>query len=83
MAPMIKYWARMAARAGDEGVRDQALEYLELRRAAGALAWLVADGEAGVQEAAGPYLDRVAELIGRPVEVVSVGPDREQTIFVE
>lgn len=28
------------------------------------------------------YLDRVAELIGRPVDVVSVGPDREQTIFV-
>lgn len=27
------------------------------------------------------YLDRVSELIGRPVEIVSVGPDREQTIF--
>jgi adenylosuccinate synthase len=27
------------------------------------------------------YLDRVAELVGRPVEVVSVGPDRKQTIF--
>jgi len=27
------------------------------------------------------YLDRVAELIGRPVEIVSVGPGREQTIF--
>ncbi|REK10821.1 MAG: adenylosuccinate synthase [Planctomycetota bacterium] len=29
------------------------------------------------------YLDRLSELIGRPVEVVSVGPDREQTIFAE
>ena len=27
------------------------------------------------------YLDRLSELVGRPVEVVSVGPDREQTIF--
>ncbi len=27
------------------------------------------------------YLARLSELIGRPVEVVSVGPDREQTIF--
>lgn len=27
------------------------------------------------------YLDRIAALIGRPVEMVSVGPDREQTIF--
>jgi adenylosuccinate synthase len=27
------------------------------------------------------FLDRVAELIGRPVGVISVGPGREQTIF--
>ncbi|MGE0760620.1 MAG: adenylosuccinate synthase [Pirellulaceae bacterium] len=27
------------------------------------------------------FLDRLAELVGRPVEVISVGPDREQTIF--
>jgi adenylosuccinate synthase len=27
------------------------------------------------------YLDRLSGLLGRPVEVVSVGPDREQTIF--
>jgi adenylosuccinate synthase len=27
------------------------------------------------------YLHRVSELVGRPVEVVSVGPDRQQTIF--
>jgi adenylosuccinate synthase len=27
------------------------------------------------------YLDRIASLIGRPVEIVSVGADREQTIF--
>ncbi|MBX7168160.1 MAG: adenylosuccinate synthase [Pirellulales bacterium] len=26
------------------------------------------------------YLDRLAEILGRPVEIVSVGPDREQTI---
>ena len=29
------------------------------------------------------YLDRVAELVGRPVDVVSVGPDRDQTIFAD
>lgn len=27
------------------------------------------------------YLDRLSTLVGRPVEIVSVGPDREQTIF--
>lgn len=27
------------------------------------------------------YLDRLSELLRRPVEVVSVGPDREQTMF--
>jgi adenylosuccinate synthase len=29
------------------------------------------------------YLDRISQLIGRPVGIVSVGPDREQTIFSE
>ena len=33
--------------------------------------------------AARDYLDRLSQLVGRPVEVISVGPDREQTIFVE
>jgi adenylosuccinate synthase len=28
------------------------------------------------------YLDRIAELVGRPIGVVSIGPDRAQTIFV-
>lgn len=28
------------------------------------------------------YLDSLAGLIGNPVEIVSVGPDREQTVFV-
>jgi adenylosuccinate synthase len=27
------------------------------------------------------YLNRLGEVIGRPVEIVSVGPDRDQTIF--
>ena len=27
------------------------------------------------------YLDRIGQLLGRPVEIVSVGPDRRQTIF--
>jgi len=27
------------------------------------------------------YLDRIRSLVGRPVEIVSVGPDREQTIL--
>jgi adenylosuccinate synthase len=29
------------------------------------------------------YLDRLSELVGRPVEVVSIGPDRAQTIFAK
>lgn len=29
------------------------------------------------------YLERISELIGVPVEVISVGPDREQTIFTD
>ena len=31
--------------------------------------------------AAKAYLAKIAELLGRPVSIVSVGPDREQTIF--
>ena len=27
------------------------------------------------------YLDRISELLGCPVAIVSVGPDREQTMF--
>ncbi len=27
------------------------------------------------------YLERITELVGRPVEVISVGPDRAQTMF--
>jgi len=33
-------------------------------------------------EGAHRYLKRVSELVGRPVGIVSVGPDRAQTIFV-
>jgi adenylosuccinate synthase len=33
--------------------------------------------------AARDYLDRISALIERPVGVVSIGPDREQTIFAE
>ncbi|MDR0704461.1 MAG: adenylosuccinate synthase [Planctomycetaceae bacterium] len=28
------------------------------------------------------YIKRIAELIGKPIEIISVGPDRQQTIFV-
>lgn len=38
---------------------------------------------ADMPEGARRYLDRVSELVGRPVEVVSVGPDRDQTMFKE
>jgi adenylosuccinate synthase len=31
--------------------------------------------------AARKYLDRVSQLVGKPVEIVSVGPDRAQTMF--
>ncbi len=37
---------------------------------------------ADLPAAARNYLDRLSRLVGRPVEVVSVGPDRQQTIFV-
>lgn len=36
---------------------------------------------ADLPPAARGYLQRVSELLGRPVEIVSVGPDREQTIL--
>jgi adenylosuccinate synthase len=36
---------------------------------------------ADLPENARKYLKRLSEVVGRPVEVVSVGPDREQTIF--
>jgi adenylosuccinate synthase len=29
------------------------------------------------------YLDRVSQLVGKPVEIVSVGPDRAQTMFTD
>jgi len=29
------------------------------------------------------YLDRISQLVGRPVGIVSIGPKREQTIFVQ
>ena len=32
-------------------------------------------------ENARKYLDRISELVGRPVGVVSVGPDRAQTMY--
>jgi adenylosuccinate synthase len=32
--------------------------------------------------AAKAYIEAVADLVGAPVEIVSVGPDREQTVFV-
>ena len=35
----------------------------------------------GLPEQARRYVARIAELLGRPVSFVSVGPDREQTIF--
>jgi adenylosuccinate synthase len=38
---------------------------------------------ADLPRAAREYLDRLSGLMGRPVEVVSVGPDRQQTIFAE
>lgn len=33
-------------------------------------------------ETARKYVDRIGELVGRPVDIVSIGPDRRQTIFV-
>ncbi len=36
---------------------------------------------ADLPEKAKAYLSRLSDLVGRPVEIVSVGPDREQTIL--
>jgi adenylosuccinate synthase len=47
--------------------------------------WSVSIGDArrltDLPPAARRYVDRVAELMGLPVTIVSVGPDREQTIM--
>ncbi|MCG2685208.1 MAG: adenylosuccinate synthase [Planctomycetales bacterium] len=43
------------------------------------------DGAATIDdlpEAAREYVERIGELLGRPVEIISVGPDRRQTIFL-
>ena len=37
---------------------------------------------AELPDGAKQYIDRVGQLLGRPVEIVSVGPDREQTMTV-
>jgi adenylosuccinate synthase len=37
--------------------------------------------EAALPENARRYVERIGELLGRPVAIVSVGPDRDQTIF--
>jgi len=37
----------------------------------------------GLPANARKYLDRISQLLGRPVTIVSVGPDREQTIFCD
>ena len=29
------------------------------------------------------YIERIAEVIGKPITMVSVGPDRDQTIFMD
>ena len=39
----------------------------------------IADLPAGARK----YIDRVSQLVGKPVEIVSVGPDRAQTMFAE
>lgn len=38
---------------------------------------------ADLPENARRYIDRISALVGRPVKIVSVGPDRQQTVFVE
>jgi len=36
---------------------------------------------AGFPKQTRAYLDALSELIGKPIEIISVGPDREQTVF--
>lgn len=43
------------------------------------------DGAATIDDlppTARKYVERIGELLGRPVEIISIGPDRRQTIFV-
>ena len=41
------------------------------------------DCAADLPENAQQYVARIGQLVGRPVGVVSVGPDRAQTIFLD
>jgi adenylosuccinate synthase len=68
-----------------ESCRRFAATGSRLRDTAGLAAGRFPGSQSGRSFPAGArrYLDRVAELVGRPVEVVSVGPDRKQTIFAE
>ena len=34
-------------------------------------------------KAARAYIDALSEILGLPVSIVSIGPDREQTVFIE
>ncbi|HEY1066727.1 MAG TPA: adenylosuccinate synthase [Pirellulales bacterium] len=38
---------------------------------------------ADLPKTARAYLDRLAQVVGRPVDIVSVGPDRAQTMFAD
>jgi adenylosuccinate synthase len=38
---------------------------------------------ADMPDGAKRYIDRISQLIGKPVEIVSVGPDRAQTMFTD
>ncbi len=43
------------------------------------------DGAATIDDlplTARKYVERIGQLLGRPVEIISIGPDRRQTIFV-
>lgn len=42
-----------------------------------------AQSAADLPPAARDYLRRLSDLVGRPIELVSVGPDREQTIYLQ
>ena len=36
----------------------------------------------GMPQASRHYIDRLSELVGAPIEIISTGPDREQTISI-
>ncbi len=65
---------------GAEAMADCQPEYIELPGWSGSTAGLTAMDQ--LPENARAYLDKIAELVGVPVHMISTGPDRNETIMI-